>query len=259
MASVSSVLGDEVSSVDELDAWAMVYHGLEKFESSGLLAFGSEAQALIHGEARDTKFDLHTKPSVYVGPAINSDSHTHCAVWHKREYYDVDLGCIAVNEDTVLDLTRRGHPLTQPYNQVAGAKTVDIGKPTSIFDLSGMDYAESDLPSIQPIVWMRDMIVPNELRILLFWNGELRPGDMPSFVYELGATKVVPFPIGVKVGGQEHNLTRAPVKKAVLKVMVDECTVGAFLQPRCRWFSASRYMQPGPAGALRPQPHRRHP
>ena len=93
---------------------AMLYYGLDKFESAGLLVFGAAAQALVHGEARATKFDLHAEPCVYVGPPINSDSRAHCAVWHKREYKDVDLGCINVHEETVLELTRRGHPATQP-------------------------------------------------------------------------------------------------------------------------------------------------
>ena len=225
---------------------AMLYYGLDKFESAGLLVFGAAAQALVHGEARATKFDLHAEPCVYVGPPINSDSRAHCAVWHKREYKDVDLGCINVHEETVLELTRRGHPATQPYNQVGGAKTVDIGMPTSIFDLSGMEYTEANLPEIKPIVWVRGMTVPQDRRVLLLWHGEVRKGDMASWLWELGANKVVPYPIDVKVGGQEHNLQRGPIKKEVLELFNDEYTVGGFAQPTCGKFSAARYKQPGP-------------
>ena len=225
---------------------AMIYFGLDKFESSGLLVFGAAAQALVHGEARATKFDLHAQPCVYVGPAINSDSRAHCAVWHKKEYKDVDLGCVNVQEDTVIELTRRGHPATQPYNQVGGAKTVDIGMPTSIFDLTGMEYTDANLPEIKPIVWVRGMRVPQENRVLLLWHGELRKGDMASWVWELGANKVVPIPIDVKIGGQEHNLLRGPIKKEVLELFKDERTKGGFVQPECGKFSAARYKQPGP-------------
>ena len=54
---------------------------------------------------------------------------------------------------------------------------MDIGKPTSLFDLSGMDYSEKDLPKCQPIVWVRGITVPTEFLVLLLFHGDLRPGD----------------------------------------------------------------------------------
>ena len=108
----------------------MVYFSTKEYLSSGLLAFAAEAMALVHGEARDTKFDDHAKPCIYVGPPIDSDSSAHCAVFLDKRYMDVDLGCISVNETKIIECTRRDHSSTQPYNQVAMAnKTVDIGKP----------------------------------------------------------------------------------------------------------------------------------
>jgi hypothetical protein len=225
---------------------AMRYFKTVVYLSSGLLAFGSEAMALVHGEARSTKFDDHARGCIYVGPAINSDSAAHCAVFYEKRYVDVDLGCISVNETTVLERTQRGHKSTQPYNQVAAAKTVDIGKPTSLLDLSGMEYLPDELPSVRAIIWVRSMTTPTEFVALLLWHGDLRPGDMASFVYELGATRVVPLPIDLKVGAHEHNLERGVIKAAVLNVFAEENTLGAFMQPECGPYTAARYIQPGP-------------
>ena len=47
---------------------------------------------------------------------------------------------------------------------------------------------------------------------------------MSSWVFELGATKVVPLPIDLKIGGQEHNLERRSVKHAILEVFELENT-----------------------------------
>jgi hypothetical protein len=202
--------------------------------------------ALVHGEARDTKFDDHAKPCIYVGPPINSDSSAHCAIFIDKRYVDVDLGCISVDETKIIERTRRDHSSTQPYNQVAMAKTVDIGKPTSLFDLSGMDYTLEQLPHVRPVIWVRCMVTPKDYVVLLLWHGDLRAGDMSSFVHELAATKVVPIPIDLKIGGQEHNLERGVVKAAVLGMFTSEQVLGAFMQPECSPFTALRYVQPGP-------------
>ena len=225
---------------------AMVYHALDKLRPSGLMVFGAAAMALVHGEARDSKFDDHAEPCVYVGPPINSDSRAHCAVWHKREYKDVDLGCISVNENTVIERTRREHVNNQPYNQVAAAKPVDVGKPTSILDLSGMDYKEEDLPKFVAVVWVRSMDLPQEDFALLLWHGEPRAGDMTSWVLELSNKVVTPYPIDLRIGGQEHNLARKPIKEAILKMNGSKHCLATFQQPECGPFSASRYEQPGP-------------
>ena len=225
---------------------AMVYYSTKDFLGSGLLAFGAESKALVHGEARGSKFENHAKPCIYVGPPIYSDSAAHCGVFYDKSYLDVDLGCIAVDENQVIERTRRGNVTTQPYNQVGGAKTVDIGKPTSLFDLSGMEYNDKDLPKCHPVIWVRGMTMPTEFIVLLLFHGDLRPGDMCSWAYELGATKVVPLPIDLKVGGQEHNLERKPVKMAILEAFKLDNTLGAFMQPECSPYSASRYLQPGP-------------
>lgn len=119
----------------------MVYFGTQDFLGRGLLVFGSEAKALVHGEERGSKFENRVRPCIYMGPPVNSDSSVHCAVFYDKSYIDVDLGCISVDEHQVVERTRRENVTTQPYNQMGAAKTVDIGKPTLLFDLSGMDYA----------------------------------------------------------------------------------------------------------------------
>ena len=243
--SVSAVLSNASDNSDPKSP-AMVFYSLDTFMSSGLHAFGSAAKALVHGEARDSKFDDHAKPCVYVGPAINSDSRAHCAVWFKREYKDVDLGCIAVNESVVLERTHRDHISTQPYNQVAATHVVDLGAPTSIFDLSGMDYSESELPHYAPIVWVRSMEMPTIDFVLLLWHGESRPGDMTSWMLELSNKQIMPYPIDLVIGGQEHNLSRGAIKSAVLHMGESEHCQSSFLQCTCSWYSASRYEQPGP-------------
>ena len=225
---------------------AMVYYGTEQYLNAGLFVFGSSAMALVHGEARDSKFDEHARPCVYVGPAGNSDSPAHCAVFYDKRYLDVDCGCITVDEHVVLERTQRDHPATQPYNQVGGGKTVDVGMPTSLFDLSGFKYKEEELPRVQPIIWVRGAPMPTEYVVLLLWHGTLRAGDMASWAYELGANNVVPIPIDLKVGGQEHNLARKPIKDAILVAFGKVNALGAFLQPECSPFSAARFKQPGP-------------
>ena len=167
-------------------------------------------------------------------------------MWHKREYKDVDLGCIVVNEDVVLERTRRDHVSTQPYNQVAASHVVDLGAPTSIFDLSGMDYSEAELPCFAPIVWVRSMDMPVMDFALLLWHGEHRAGDMTSWMLELSNKLIMPYPIDLVIGGQEHNLARAPIKSAVLHMGESEHCRAFFMQCTCSPFSASRFEQPGP-------------
>ena len=140
---------------------AMLYYGHTDYIPNGLLVFGAEAKALVHGEARGSKFEAHAEPCVYVGPPINSDSTAHCAVWLKREYKDVDLGCVDVDERSVIERTHRGHPSTQPYTQIAATKTVELGKPGSLYDFSGLDYTKEELPMVQPIVWVRGAPLPS--------------------------------------------------------------------------------------------------
>ena len=53
---------------------AMLYYNCSDYIGSGLLVFGAEAKALVHGEARGSKFEDHAEPCVYVGPPVNSDS-----------------------------------------------------------------------------------------------------------------------------------------------------------------------------------------
>jgi hypothetical protein len=224
----------------------MVYFDVKDYRAPGLQVFGAAANALVHGEARDSKFDDHARPCIYMGPAVNSDSAAHCAVFFDKRYLDVDVGCIVVDEHVVLERTRRDHPDAQPYNQVGGAKTVDVGRPTSLFDLSGFRYNVDDLPRVQPIIWVRHSPLPTEFAVLLLWHGELRPGDMSSWVHELGAHKVLPIPIDIKIGGQEHNLARKPVKDAVVRLLQHDTTLGAFLQPECSPFSVARHKRPGP-------------
>ena len=225
---------------------AMLYYESDRFLSSHLMVFGSEGKALVHGEARDSKFDDHAKPCIYMGPAVDSDSRAHCAVWFGSTYVDVDIGCTAFNEDTVIDRTRRDHPCTQPFNQVAGRAAIDVGKPTAIFDLVGDEGADDELPLVQPVVWVRSMVTPSSSFAVLIWHGGLRAGDMASWTHELSAHKLIPFPIDLFIGGQEHNSSRAPIKKALLELSGDEHCTGTFMSPRCSPFTAARFNQPGP-------------
>ena len=151
-----------------------------------------------------------------------------------------------MNENVVIERTRREHPSTQPYNQVAGAKTVDLGKPTSILDLTGMEYSEDALPLCAPIVWVRSMDLPQVNFVLLLWAGESRPGDMASWLHEFSGKTVAPYPIDIHIGGQEHNLQRKPIKDAILAMHESKHCLASFLQPECKPFSASRFRQPGP-------------
>ena len=225
---------------------AMVYYSSTSFICSGLNCFGAAGKALVHGESRGSKFENHAEACIYMGPATNSDSSAHCTVLTKNEYKDVDCGCVTIDEKAVLERTRRDHPGTQPYNQVGGGKTVDLGKPTSIFDLTGMSYTTDSLPHVVPVVWVRGGLLPMELIVVLLWHGGSRPGDMSAWVHEFGVNKVVPIPIDLKQGGQEHNLLRTPVKLAILELIKLQQTIGVFMSAECSPYSALRTIQPGP-------------
>ena len=223
---------------------AMLYYGLDKFESAGLLVFGAAAQALVHGEARATKFDLHAEPCVYVGPPINSDSRAHCAVWHKREYKDVDLGCINVHEETVLELTRRGHPATQP-----GVGGEDRGRRHADFDLRpvghGVHRGEPARDQAHRLGARHDRAAgPPRAAALARRGAQGRHG----FV-DMGAGRKQGGALPDRRQGRRARAqpsARADQKKEVLELFNDEYTVGGFAQPTCGKFSAARYKQPGP-------------
>ena len=108
--------------------------------------------------------------------------------------------------DVVLERTHRGHPSTQPYNQVAAEEAVDLGKPASIFDLSGMDYTDDELPHFSPVVWVRGAAEPTIAFVLLLWHGPTHAGDMTSWILEFTRKGVNPYPIDLVIGRQEHNL-----------------------------------------------------
>jgi len=117
-----------------------------------------------------------------------------------------------------------------------------------MFDLTGMIYTTEQLPLIDPIVWVRGQALPTELLVVLLWHGESRAGDMAAWVHELGVHKVVPIPIDLKQGGQEHNLLRKPIKLAVLELIKLKQTIGVFMSAECSPYSALRTIQPGPPG-----------
>ena len=181
---------------------AMVYFNTKEYHAPGLQVFGAAAKALVHGEARDSKFDDHARPCVYVGPAVNSDSAAHCAVFFDKRYLDVDVGCMTIDEHVVLERTQRDHPDAQPYNQVGGAKTVDVGKPTTLFDLSGFTYKEEDLPKVQPIIWVRSCPLPSEYVVLSSGTASCaqvicRPGSTSS-----APTRSCPSPSTSRLAGK---------------------------------------------------------
>jgi len=101
---------------------AMIYHNSTSYIGSGLHCFGAACKALVHGESRDSKFEPHAEPCVYMGPPTNSDSSAHCTVLTKNEYKDIECGCMTLDESVVMERIRRDHPGTQPYNQVVGGR-----------------------------------------------------------------------------------------------------------------------------------------
>ena len=68
----------------------MRYYQKTEWIANPLFVYGASVKALIHPEARGDHWELHARPGIYTGPALNSASPIHCSVWCDR-YYDIDV------------------------------------------------------------------------------------------------------------------------------------------------------------------------
>ena len=221
----------------------MRYYGLSEAPPSPLYCYGSPTQALVHGEARSTKFDDHAKPVLYVGPPIRSDSNVHCAVWDGVKHIDCDIGCINVNEWPILQQSLRDNKGLQPFGQLEPRAATIVSKPTSLEDYV---LIEGDLPVVKVSVWVSSAPVPTIEFLLLIYSGKSRSGDIPAWVHVLSDGELLGLPVDKLIGGQEHNTDREEVWSGLKSLVRHERCLGVISGDECNLWSALRFQQPGP-------------
>ena len=195
----------------------MRYYGKTEWIANPLFVYGASCKALIHPEERGgNHWDLHARPGVYTGPALNSNSPIHCSIWCDR-YLDIDVGCMNIDERAVLARTSKDHPSHQPYNQTSAP--VVIESDTSVWydahtrlhpkDVvrAGDDLID-ELPCYAPPLWTSSMAPPLCEFSLGICSGVVRAGDLGSWLRMLTSNKHHHIRIDTKVGGYEHMIQR---------------------------------------------------
>jgi hypothetical protein len=233
----------------------MRYFGVTKWMPCPYYIYGSAAKAFVHPEFRNGKGDLHAKPVVYAGPALNSASQIHCCVWQSPRYFDVDIGCLNVDERLVIQRSLRTHPSHQPYNQV-GAPHVDIEPDTSSwFDprstvhpaelvekavaKGGAD--EELIPVYSGPIWLSHAPVPTLPFTVGVGSGPARGGDLAGWIHHLSDGACIHVRIDKKVGGYEHRYDRPDVHAALRRLLSHVRCEGAVLQPTCGPWSRVKF------------------
>ena len=228
----------------------MRYYGKTEWIANPLFVYGASVKALIHPEARGDHWELHSRPGVYTGPALNSASPIHCSVWCDR-YYDIDVGCMNIDERAVLARLDKAHHSHQPYNQITPEP--DIAPDTTTwFDahtrlhpadavLRAGDDLLDQLPSYVPPVWTSALAPPTSEFSLGVCSGVVRDGDLASWLRMLTSGVHHHIRLDIKVGGYEHILERSHVLDALTALAalpLNRCT---FLQLPCGPWSKVKF------------------
>ena len=202
----------------------MLLESLDEPSHSTLDVYGAAAKALVHPEARDSKYGMHAFPCVYTGPAFNSRARIHCSVWAGR-YVDVDIGCVVVNPDAVVARSRRDHPSHQPYNQESAAagssnstEVVVSHVPHSETVPPDDDAAltcEGGLPVFRGSVWVGSDSRPTGEYSIGLCSGDARPGDIAAWMHDISSGAHTHFRIDPVVGGYEHRVDRTDVARSL--------------------------------------------
>ena len=258
----------------------MEWLNTDSWVASPLYVYGSAVKSLVHPEARDSKFDQHSEPAIYTGPAMHSLSPVHCSIWRVRadgvgEYHDVDVGCLNVVENHVLQRTHRDHPSHQPFNQRGSQSLTQSPQPpggaealpstetnaaandtqraeTAKVEVNaalGQDQsADAPLPvETEPYVWLSSHAAPVVPFSIGICAGPYRDGDTGAWLSMLSAGGHQHIRIDEKVGGYEHRINRPEVRAALLELARLEHCVGIFLQLPCGAWSVVKFSdEPGP-------------
>ena len=98
----------------------MIYYG----NTSGApltchMIYGSPVKFLLHPEVRDSKFDDHAQAGTYRGPSRDDESDHRCwvttGVGALERFVTVDIGCMRIDERSVMARCDRNHPSHQPF------------------------------------------------------------------------------------------------------------------------------------------------
>ena len=216
-----------------------VYYQSDAYTSRHRRAFGSAVKALIHPEEQGAgrKFELHARACIYVGPAHDSDSTLHCAVWTGGRYIDIDCGCMSANDDEVIARMSRSHPSHQPF-----------GQPRQDQSHALQDDQEEPHPSAPQLAPWTICSDPIEgLFSLGIASGGARPGDLTSYIQLLSGGRLKHLRIDRVVGGYEHDyMTKDEVLNGLVELAQRSNCVGAHFALECARWCASRHQQPGP-------------
>ena len=237
-----------ILGTDPLVCIDMKYEERTEWRPNPLLGYGSPAKALVHPEARDSKYESHSFACVYAGPAHASDSLVHCAVWHDHEYTDVDLGCLNIDERIVVARMQRNHPSHQPYGQDGTVPKDPVANTQQWYDAANerhpVDVKRQDvlteLPTDNTASWCSADTV-TELFTLGICSGVAREGDTSAWINQLTGGKLRHIRIDIKHGGHEQNILLPRVLDSLVKLAGQGNCLGVSLELACGKFSASRF------------------
>ena len=243
----------------------MVYEQRNEWRPNPLYPFGSAAKALVHREVRDGKFEPHSVPCVYTGPAHRSDSRVHCSVWNgSDEYRDVDLGCISVDHTMVIRTSLRNDPAHQPFGQPPGAQREPF---VARFDWSAAPADEFAPDAVSPLPALRDDLYlwtvsfemdPSKPFVIDLCSGPARDGDVAGWLTELARDSSRPDLMGlaviridIAVGGYEHDILRLDVLGGLVELAASANCKGVVTAGPCSYWSVAlfRWLETGGQGS----------
>jgi len=218
-----------------------VFYGNTQYIMQWGLVYGSPVKFLVHPEKRDSKFNDHAEPGIYRGPSRVDESLYRCLVQQgvgaTMRHTTVDIGCMRIDERSVLHRSDRNHPDHQPH-------AIDASQPSPAADFTA--WHNPVLQSQDEIgLWTASSPLPTRTTMVFLGAGSRREGDALTWARKLsGATRDVVI-IDRSVGGYEHDWTMPNVNSALVRLCSCPLVESVFWSADCGGFSALRCMENG--------------
>ena len=222
----------------------MIYFGRDVDPIKHVLAYGSPVKALVHPEIRGSKFEDRAVSGTYRGFSRESFSDRACWVFTGQgstgRHVTVDLGCVKVDERSVINRSNRNHV---DHNPDALDPVPDDAVPANA------QWTDPSAESLERRIWTVAMPPPTLPFVLNILGGEFRPDDLQNAVSLLTSGKVLVVTIDkYEVGGYEHDITDDAVNGGLCELAKHQLCIAVFAQFECAKWSALRFLQdpPGP-------------
>eukprot|EP00966_Prymnesium_polylepis_P036978 857979-Prymnesium_polylepis.1 len=181
----------------------MVYFGRDVDPIKHVLAYGAPVKALVHPESRGSKFEDRAVSGTYRGFSRESFSDRACWIYQGQgaagRHVTVDLGCVKVDERSVINRCDRNHVDHNPDS---------LDPVPDIAVKSDAQWVDPTTESLERRIWTVATPHPTKPFIVNLLGGDLRPADLENVTTLLTSGQVVVITIDkYEIGGYEHDIT----------------------------------------------------